>query len=263
MRIALCQTSSTDDPAANLESVRAGVAEAAARGAGLVVFPEAAMVRFGVPLAPLAQPLDGPWAEGLRAIAAEAGVTVVAGMFTPASEGRVSNVLLATGGGVEAAYRKIHVYDAFGHRESDSVEPGAQPVVIEVDGVRIGLATCYDVRFPELFRHLARHGAVATVLCASWGTGEGKLDQWRLLTRARALDSTSWILACDQADPETVGETVTGNAPRGIGHSAVIDPTGRVVHELGAAPETLVVDIDPATVTGVREAIPVLANARL
>ncbi|MFC4564211.1 carbon-nitrogen hydrolase family protein [Nocardiopsis mangrovi] len=263
MRIALNQMCSTDDPAANLELIRAGVRRSAEAGARVAVFPEAAMVRFGVPLAPVAEPLDGPWATALRAIAAEAGVVVVAGMFSPAPDGRVRNVLLATGAGVEAAYRKIHVFDAFGFRESDSVEPGEEPVSIEVDGVRIGLATCYDVRFPELFRRLAAEGAVATVVCASWGAGEGKAEQWELLTRARALDSTSWILACGQADPAAVGEEVAGPAPRGIGHSAAITPMGRTAEALGAAPGLLVADIDPAAAESARATVPVLVNARL
>ncbi|WP_067970022.1 carbon-nitrogen hydrolase family protein [Nocardiopsis trehalosi] len=263
MRVALCQIGSTGDPAANLAAVRDGVRAAAEAGARLAVFPEAAMVRFGADLAAAAEPLDGPWATGVRRAAEEAGIAVVAGMFTPGTGGRVRNVLLAAGPGVAAEYRKIHVFDAFGHRESDTVEPGDTPVAIEVDGVRIGLTTCYDVRFPELYRRLARDGAAMIAVCASWGAGPGKSAQWELLTRARALDSTSWILACGQADPAAWGEEVTGTAPRGVGRSAVVAPDGAVADALGAAPGMLVADVDPDAAARVRSAIPVLANARL
>ncbi|MFJ9552365.1 carbon-nitrogen hydrolase family protein [Nocardiopsis sp. NPDC101807] len=259
MRVALCQTSSTDRPEENLAIAETAVAEAAAAGAELVVLPEAAMVHFGADLAEAAQPLDGPWATGLRGIAARHGVTVLAGMFAPAGDGRVRNLLLATGDGVEAVYQKIHVFDAFGHRESDSVAPGSEPVVIEVGGVRVGLAVCYDVRFPELFRGLALAGAQVIAVCASWGAGPGKREQWDLLTRARALDSTSWVLACGQADPGPV----EGTAPRGIGHSAVIGPDGTRRAGLDGAPGLLVADIDVAEAAAVREAVPVLRNARL
>ncbi len=97
MRIAVAQILSGTDPADNLQIVRDYTGRAAEAGASLVVFPEATMCRFGVPLAPIAEPVDGPWADGVRRIAADAGVTVVAGMFTPADDGRVYNTLLAIG----------------------------------------------------------------------------------------------------------------------------------------------------------------------
>jgi predicted amidohydrolase len=184
-------------------------------------------------------------------------------MFTPAPDGRVTNTLLATGPGVEAAYDKIHLFDAFGFAESDTVAPGSEVVTIDVDGVRTGLATCYDVRFPELFRAHADAGARLTVLPASWGAGPGKREQWELLVRARALDATLWIAAVDQADPEASGGTRSGRAPTGIGHSLVAGPDGTVRASAGAAPELAFADIDPAEADSVRVAIPVLANRRL
>ena len=99
-------------------------------------------------------------------------------------------------------------------------------------------------------------------MCASWGAGPGKLDQWRLLTRARALDSTSYVAACGQADPATTGERVVGSAPRGVGASALVSPSGEVLADLGAEPGMLVVDVDPAAVAQVRATLPVLANRR-
>ncbi|MFD3441346.1 carbon-nitrogen hydrolase family protein [Streptomyces sp. NPDC058685] len=263
MRIALSQITTGPDPARNLAVLREQAHRAAEAGARAVVFPEAAMACFGTRLGPVAEPLDGPWATEVRRIAEEAGLVVVAGMFTPAADGKVTNTLLATGPGVEAAYDKIHLYDAFGFAESDTVAAGSEVVTIDVDGVRVGLATCYDVRFPELFRAHADAGAVLTLLPASWGAGPGKRDQWELLTRARALDATLWVAAVGQADPVASGGTVTSKAPTGIGHSAVVGPDGTVRQRLDAGPGLLVADIDPDEVAAVRRAIPVLANRRL
>src|SRR6201986_91236 len=186
MRIALAQIMSSTDKSTNLGFVEDFTRRAADAGAQLVLFPEATMCRFGVPLAPIAEPLDGPWASGVRAVAQRTGVVVVAGMFVPADDGRVTNTLIATGPGVEAHYDKIHLYDAFGFAESDTVAPGHEPVMITVDGVDVGLTLCYDVRFPELYVELASRGAQLITVHASWGTGPGKLDQWTLLARARA-----------------------------------------------------------------------------
>jgi predicted amidohydrolase len=185
MRIALAQILSGPDPTANLALVEEYTHKAADAGARLVLFPEATMCRFGVPLAPVAEPLDGPWASGVRAIAERAGIVVVAGMFTPADDGRVFNTLIATGPGVQASYDKIHLYDAFGFQESKTVAPGREPVLIDVDGVRVGITLCYDVRFPELYVELAEAGAQLITVHASWGSGPSKLDQWTLLARAR------------------------------------------------------------------------------
>lgn len=258
MRIALSQLTTGPDPGKNLRLLEEWTHRAAADGARVVVFPEASMACFGTPLAPLAEPLDGPWAEGVRRIARDTGTVVVAGMFTPAPGGRVANTLLATGPGVEASYDKIHLYDAFGYRESDSVAAGSAPTLIDVDGVRLGLATCYDVRFPELFRAHADAGAVGTLLAASWGAGPGKVDQWELLVRARALDATVWLAAVGQAEP--AGEP--GAAPTGIGHSRVVGPDGTVRHALGAEPDLLVADLDVDEVAAVRQKTSVLANRR-
>ncbi len=262
MRLALAQIVSTIDPGRNLDLVRAAAADAAARGARLVVLPEATMCAFGVSLAPVSEPLDGPWAGAVRDIAAQHDITVVAGMFTPAAGGRVRNTLLATGRGVDAWYDKIHLFDAFGFRESATVAPGNQPVTVEIDGVTVGLATCYDLRFPGLFQTLGSRGARLIVVPSSWAAGDGKRDQWDLLVRARALDSTSFVAACDQADPLSIGVGRRGTAPTGIGASAVVSPLGAIVDQLGEAPGLLVVDVDPGEVDDARMQIPVLANRR-
>ncbi len=262
-RIGLCQLTAAEDPETNLKLIREGVVAATTDGARIVVFPEATMARFGVPLKPLAQPLDGPWASTVASIADEHGVVIVAGMFTPAPDGRVSNTLLVTGGGHHLGYDKIHLYDAFGFAESDTVAPGTAPVTFEVDGVTFGVATCYDIRFPELFRKLADDGADIVLVPTSWGAGEGKREQWEVLVRARALDSGCWVLGCGQADPVASGTQVNPKAPTGIGHSTVSDGFGRVHAQLGAGPETVVVDVDPSVSGKARAATGALANRRL
>jgi deaminated glutathione amidase len=262
MRVAACQIVSTPDPKTNLELVADGVRRAADAGAALAVFPEATMACFGVPLGPLAEPWDGPWANEVRRCADEAGIAVVAGMFTPTEDGRVTNTLLATGRGIDTHYDKIHLYDAFGFTESRTVAPGTQPVVVRIDGTGVGLTTCYDVRFPGLYTTLADQGASVIVTSASWGAGEGKREQWELLVRARALDSTSWVVACGQADPRSIGREPNGKAPTGIGYTTVASPMGRVHAQLDDAPDILVTDLDLAAVDEVRRMVPVLANRK-
>ena len=262
MRLAIAQIISSADTKANLGLVWDYAAQAANAGAQLVVFPEATMRAFGHSLKDIAEPLDGPWANEVRRIAKELDIVIVAGMFTPGREGRVRNTLLVTGPGVDTSYDKVHLFDAFGFTESKTVDAGESPVTFELDGTVFGLATCYDVRFPALFTANANAGAQVNIVCASWGAGEGKAGQWDLLVRARALDSTTFVVACGQGDPATIGAGAAGTAPTGIGHSAVITPLGTAQVALGGKPELAVVDIDPAAVGDVRAKLPVLANAR-
>nr|MDQ2710321.1 nitrilase [Actinomycetota bacterium] len=198
--VAAAQLSSGPDPAANLELVTDAIAAAAVRGARLVATPEASMACFGSDLHAVAEPMDGPWAIAVRAAASEHAITAVVGMFEPADDTRVFNTLLvARPDGSAASYRKIHLYDAFGARESAVVAAGESLVRVSVEGVSVGLATCYDVRFADQFSALGRAGAELVVLPSSWGDGPGKAEQWDLLTRARAADAQAWLLACDQA----------------------------------------------------------------
>src|SRR5699024_1930144 len=135
----------------------------------------------------------------------------------------------------------------------DTVAPGDQLLTLDVDGARLGLATCYDVRFPEQFTALARRGAHAVLLPMAWGDGPTKSEQLRLLLRARPLDATTVILAADQAPPPAH----RGRAPRGIGQSAVVGPLGQIRQELGREPGMLLVDLDLAEIEAAREALPV------
>jgi deaminated glutathione amidase len=257
MRIALAQIESGTDPAANLHTVEEYTRRAAADGARLVVFPEATMCRFGVSLRDVAEPLDGPWADGVRRAAADNGITVVAGMFCPSGDGRVTNTLIAAGPDVDSHYDKIHLYDAFGFAESKTVAPGSESALIDVDGVVVGLTTCYDIRFPELYVELALRGAQVCTVSASWGSGPGKLDQWTLLARARALDTAGFVAAVGQAYP---GDEIAAAGPTGVGGSLIASPYGEVLSAAGADPQLLICDVDIATVETARETLAVLHN---
>lgn len=255
MKVALVQILSTDDKMANLACIKDKAREAAESGAELVVFPEAAMKAFQTGrLDEAAEPLDGPFATEVQTLAGQLGVTIVLGMFTPADTkgkfNRVYNTLLITNGAETKRYDKLHTYDAFGYRESDTVAPGAELVTWG----DLGFATCYDIRFPEQFKALAQQGAKLIVVPASWANGRDKLRQWQLLGNARALDSTSFVVAVGQAQPDNPKD----GDPTGIGHSAVISPTGERLIEAGYKEETLYFDVDLGIVDEVRKTLPVL-----
>ncbi|MGB3302833.1 carbon-nitrogen hydrolase family protein [Gordonia sp. (in: high G+C Gram-positive bacteria)] len=262
MRLAMAQISSSEHPVKNLEVIRDRTRDAAANGAELIVFPEAAMCRFGVPLTSVAQPLDGPWANSVVQLADDQQITVIAGMFTPAADGRIHNtILVARPGRDPVGYHKIHLFDAFNFAESRTIAPGSEPLVVDVAGTSIGIATCYDIRFPNLFTELARRGAQVIAVPTSWGSGPGKQAQWETLTAARALDSTSFIVAVGQASPADP-EVAKSSAPTGIGHSRLLDPFGSVVAEYDSTVQAGVHDIDLALTDKARTALAVLANAR-
>jgi len=247
------------DPEANLTALGKHVREAAGRGARLVIAPEYAMHavrRLDERVLAVAQPLDGPFATGLAALARDAGVFLVAGMIETGSDGdtRIRNTLVVTDpdGARVAVYRKVHLYDAFGHKESDVVEPGplTEPVTFAVDGVTIGLQTCFDLRFPEGFRRIAAAGAQVIAVPAQWIPGPGKVDQWTTLLRARAIENTVYLAAADQAEP------------LGSGASMIIDPAGAVLAELGAEPGVLTATADLGHLDSVRTRNPSLALRR-
>lgn len=252
-----------------VDAIRAGGA-----GVDLMVFPEATMYPFGAGrLDTIAQPLDGKFVTAIHTAACEVGTVAVVGMFCPAdvvertrADGsarqinRVDNVAVVVGlDGGPRAYRKIHCYDAFGYCESDTVRPGEELVVIDVHGVKVGLAICYDIRFPEQFVQLAQAGAQVIAVPTSWQDGPGKIDQWRLVSAARALDSTSFIVAVDQARPGGEAASGVGEGPTGAGHSAVISPYGHRVVELGWEEASATVQLDLSLVEAARRDIPVVA----
>jgi predicted amidohydrolase len=261
MRVALGQLPVSSVPSVNLARVEAAVTSAAARGAQLAVFPEGMHARFSADLRQAAQPLDGPFCAGLAQAARRNGVAIIAGVFEPAGDERVFNTTVAfdADGQLAAAYRKIHLFDALGQRESDSVAPGAEPVIADLGGLRVGFMTCYDVRFPELARTLAVDGADLLVLPAAWASGLFKEEHWVTLVRARAIENTIWVAAAGQVpDPE---EKPTA-APTGIGRSLLVDPMGTVRMDLGSAEGVAAGDVDPARTAQVRSVLPCLSNRR-
>ena len=245
--MSLVQHASSLDPAENLAFLDT-LDEVAAAG-DLVVLPEASSRDFGQPgsdLRPYAEPLDGPYPQGLRKLAQDA---LVIGGFFERTGNMPYNTLLATGPGVEATYRKIHPYDSFGYRESDTVTPGPiTPIAFGFDGARIGLMTCYDLRFPELARALA---ADVIVVPAAWVAGPRKVAHWQTLVRARAIENVAFVLAVGQP------------GPRYTGHSMVVAPTGDVLVEAGEGEERIDATLDLGSIADAREANPSLSNRRM
>ncbi len=261
MRVALCQLPVSSDPAINLARVRTAVADAAADGAQLAVFPEGMQARFGTDLLAAAEARDGAFCRDLSIIAREHGVAVVTGIFEPGPGGRVYNTAVAFDGQGHqaAAYRKIHLFDALGQRESDQVAAGEEPTVVELGGLRVGVLICYDIRFPEHARALVARGADLIVVLAGWAAGLFKEEQWVTLLRARAIENTVWVAAADQVpDP---AEPAT-QAPTGVGRSMLIDPLGTVRLDQGSRPGVGVGEVDPKLTAEVRTILPVLEHRR-
>lgn len=256
MRVVLAQLASSTDSTANRDLVASVLTAAGETRPDLVVLPEATMHDFGDPdhdLTGSAEPLDGPFVELLSSSARSLGATVVAGMFETA-DGLPYNTLVAVGpdGDLNATYRKVHLYDSFGYRESDRLAPGpVQPAVLDVAGHRVGLMTCYDLRFPEQARLLVDAGADTVAVPAAWVAGPLKEDHWTTLLRARAIENTVYVLGAGQCLPTYVG------------HSAVVDPMGVTVASAGEAPGLVVGEVDAARIANARARNPSLANRRI
>jgi deaminated glutathione amidase len=261
MRVALGQIPVSSQPEVNLGRVARAASTAAELGARLAVFPEGTHARFSADLRAVAEPLDGPFGRELADIAMATGVAVVAGVFESAPEGRVYNTTVGydEAGRLAAVYRKIHLFDALGHRESDSVAPGDELVIADLAGLRVGFMTCYDVRFPELARALAVAGADLLVLPAAWAAGQFKEEHWVTLVRARAIENTIWVAAAGQVPDPSERPT---RAPTGVGRSLLVDPMGVVRLDLGPAEAIAVGDVDTEQTAEVRAALPSLANRR-
>ncbi|WP_243395195.1 carbon-nitrogen hydrolase family protein [Nocardioides currus] len=252
LRVRLVQWGSDLDPAVNRARLDSLPVD---DGVDLVVLPEAFARDFGPPSQPLgeyAEPLDGPFGAAVSALADRTGSTVVAGMFEASEDPeRPFNTLLVRGA-TEGSYRKIHLYDSFGYKESDRLSAGAlAPSLVEVAGTTIGLMTCYDLRFPELARALVDAGAEVLVVPAAWVAGERKVDHWRTLLRARAIENTVHVVAVGQP------------APRYCGHSMVVDPLGDVLAEAGPDEAVLDAVVDREVLAAARRTNPSLANRRL
>jgi deaminated glutathione amidase len=261
MRVALCQLPVSSEPSINLKRIESALTSAKELGSDLAVFPEASMVRFSADLREAAEPLDGPFRTGLSQAARSSGVALAAGMFTTGPGDLVYNTTVAIDatGQLVAAYHKIHLFDALGTRESETIAPGHDIVVAELAGLKVGFLTCYDVRFPELAGALARRDADLLVIGSAWAAGLFKEEHWVTLVRARAIENTIWIAAAGQVpDP---GEPPT-KAPTGIGRSLLVDPMGTARLDLGSAPGIAVGIVDTELTARVRSVLPSLEHHR-
>ena len=251
LRVALVQHGSGLVPEDNRELL----AELTPSGADLVVFPEAFARDFGAAgsdVSGYAEAVDGPFVTEVARVARERGATLVAGMFETAEDPHRPYNTLVVRGAASAAYRKIHLYDSFGHRESDRLSAGATtPVVFELAGFTVGLMTCYDLRFPELARALVGAGADVLVVPAAWMAGPVKAEHWRTLVRARAIENVAYVVAVGQP------------GPRYTGHSLAVDPLGEVLVEAGVGPEVLTAVLDDTVLARARGTNPSLANRRM
>ncbi|HET7533780.1 MAG TPA: carbon-nitrogen hydrolase family protein [Nocardioidaceae bacterium] len=257
LTVTAVQLAASLDPAENREAL--GVLDSVCSGSpkpDLVVFPESMMRDFGEPgsdISEFAEDLDGPFVKRLTELAGVHDVTLVAGMFERSEDpARPYNTLVVVDGdGVRASYRKIHLYDSFGYKESDRLLAGdLEPVVVEIGGFQVGLMTCYDLRFPEMARALVDRGAEVLVVPAAWVAGPRKVDHWRTLLKARAIENTVYVVAAGQP------------GPRYSGHSMVVSPRGEV---LEVEDDELLVQsrVDREFLDEVRAENPSLANRRL
>jgi predicted amidohydrolase len=224
-------------------------------GADLVVLPE--LWAHGAwafdDWAEIAEPLDGPTVDALRAAAKAAGVRLHGGTILERDGARLFNtaVLIEADGSLAGTYRKIHRF-GFDSGEAAIVSAGDQPASWRLDNHTAAIATCYDLRFPELFRAVVP-AAELIVLAASWPAK--RAEHWRLLARARAVENQVYVLACGAAGTQAGVEQA--------GYSAVIDPWGEVLAEAGTDEQILDVEFDPARVAEVRASFPVLRDRRL
>ncbi|WP_345374473.1 carbon-nitrogen hydrolase family protein [Frondihabitans cladoniiphilus] len=257
LAIAVAQFAPTGDAEANLETITELAERASRRGARILVAPEYSSF-FEKEIGPAyldgAQPLDGPFVQGLGRLAARLGLFVVAGLVETRSATHFSNTLvaLAPSGELVATYRKLHLYDAFGGNESDWIVPGEidEPETFTVDGFTVGLQTCYDVRFPEVTRMLVDAGAEIVLIPSEWVRGPLKEHHWRTLVTARALENTIYVAAADHVPPV------------GVGNSMVVDPSGVEIATIGDEVGIAVAEVSRARLEAVRTVNPALTLRR-
>ncbi len=263
--VGLVQLTSTDDREENLRQVTRWVREAAARGAQLVALPENfSYIGPETGKLSLAEPLEGPLMDRLRALARETGVWLLAGGFPEQSDDptRVFNTaaLLDRDGNLVATYRKIHLFDidlAAGVtlQESRTVRPGSTPVVAQTPWGTVGLSICYDLRFPELYRRLIDAGAKVLFVPSAFTLYTGK-DHWRTLLQARAIENTAYVAA-----PAQFGQH--GNKRQSYGRSLLVDPWGQIIAEAPDRPGILLGEIDIEHLEQIRKQLPSLQHRRL
>ena len=253
--VACVQWQPGPDPDSNLHDMAIRLRGAATQGARLIVFPEYSyrhLPRPGPDWTSRHTTLDGPWVGALARLAADSGVTVIAGVSESSGSHKPYNTqVVVNGSGLVGYSRKIHLYDAFSMAESDlfTKAPEEPARVFDIDGVAVGVQTCYDLRFPEVTRRLVDAGAEVVVVPSQWVPGPHKTDQWRTLLIARAIEGQVWVVATDHPEPT------------GVGMSLIIDPRGSVVAQAGESEQIISALLDSAMVDQVRRDNP-MAEAR-
>jgi deaminated glutathione amidase len=263
MRAAAIQLNSTQDKDRNLAAAEPLVREAAADRAELVVLPEKFNV-LGSPedLHAGAEPVPGPTTDWAGALCRELGIWLVAGSVAErvAADNKLRNtsVLIDPRGEVRASYRKIHMFDVevggITYRESDAEAPGEEVVVAEAAGLELGIAVCYDLRFPELFRIMAVRGARAFSLPSAFTVPTGRAH-WETLVRARAIENQAFVIAAGQ-----IGRHPPDH--ESYGHSMIVDPWGVMLAQAPDEQCFVAADLDLDAQREVREKLPSLANRR-
>jgi deaminated glutathione amidase len=258
-KIAIAQVSSSTEKGENLPPALALIKEAKAAGAQLIAFPEFLMAfspasQTAEELAALAEPVNGPFVTALRDAGLRARVSILATIYEPCSlPNRVYDTALwiDNEGGVAAVYRKLHLYDAFGFKESDKFLAGDKVAPLVTDGdSRFGMMICYDLRFPEMARMLALAGANVMLAPSGWVQGDLKVEHWQTMIKARALENGCYVIA-----PNQVGNIYTG-------HSMAVDPLGRVLVDMGEGEGIQIAELDLGLVDETRQKLPLLKNRR-
>jgi predicted amidohydrolase len=264
LRVACVQVSSSADKLANIDAVGPLVARAAAGGAEFVLLPEKWNARGSSDATRgSAESLEGgATVDAMRSWAREHGIWL-GGSISERRDGRErsSNTLVVYGptGELVSLYRKIHLFDVevggHVHRESETEEPGDTPVICEIAGWQVGLTICYDLRFPELYRLLALHGAEVVVVPASFTAYTGK-DHWEVLLRARAVENQCYVLAAGEWG------SYGSDGKSSYGRSMIVDPWGIVVAQAPDEDSVILADLDRARMASVRAGLPSLSNRR-
>lgn len=271
MRAALVQLSVTDDPVANLPVTVDFIRAAAGAGAGFVLTPECTNLLSSDRAhqrAVLAHEAEDATLAALRAEAERLGIWLLIGSLglkTHDADGRFANrsFLIGPSGQIVARYDKIHMFDVDvgpteRYRESEAYRPGTKAVLAEAGFARIGMAICYDLRFPQLFRRLSQAGANVLTLPAAFNDTTGAAH-WESLIRARAIENTCFVLAPAQCGTHAAH---AGKPRRTHGHSLAVAPWGEVLADGGTEPGVTLVDLDLARVAEARARVPSIAHDR-